>query len=124
MDATIYSERLYGVLVNRANYVRRKVKQCAGSVPKKRFFQLGWEFKVEHSEVVTTISQEIEQFKAQITTLESQKCILESENQQLQRKTTMLSERIRKTTSSTGSHTRSKSLRNHLLNIPSLISGV
>ena len=40
-----YSERLYGVLVNRANYIRRKVKQCAGSVPKKRFLQLGWEFK-------------------------------------------------------------------------------
>ena len=69
-----YSERLYGVLVNRANYIRRKVKQCAGSVPKKRFLQLGWEFKLERSEVeVNAISQDIEQFKAQITTLESQK---------------------------------------------------
>ena len=45
-----------------------KVKRCAGSVPKKWFLQLGWEFKLERSEVdVTTMSQEIEQFKAQIT---------------------------------------------------------
>lgn len=107
-----YSERLYGVLVNRANYTRRKVKQCAGSIPKKRFLQLGWEFKLERSEVeVNAISQDIEQFKAQITTLESQKKFLESENQKLQQKTAMLSERIRKITSSTGSHTRSKSLK-------------
>ena len=114
-----YSERLYGLLINRANYIRRKVRLCSGTVPKKRFLQLEWEFQLEHSEVeVAAMSREIEQFKVQVITLQAPKSSmkqevnkLESEKQSLQRKTVVLSDRLRKSPLATANHTRSRSLK-------------
>ena len=47
----LYSERLYRVLVSRANNIRRKVRQCSGSIPKQKFLQLKWELKLETTKV-------------------------------------------------------------------------
>lgn len=38
-----YTKRLYDLLVNRANHLKRKRREVTGGAPRRRFFQKEWE---------------------------------------------------------------------------------
>ena len=65
-----YSERLYRVLVNRANHIRKKVRQCHGSIPKQKFLQITWEFQLHSDEIeVATLGDKIKALEAEVSAL-------------------------------------------------------
>lgn len=68
-----YSERLYRVLVNRANNVWRKVRQHSGSIPKQKFLQLTWELKLHITEFeVAAMGSKIKALEAEVSSLRDQ----------------------------------------------------
>lgn len=101
-----YSERLYRVLVNRANNIRRKVRQHSGSIPKQKFLQLTWELKLHSTEVeVAAMGSKIKALEADISSLRDQHSDMErqvqklvSDKKLLLKNTRRLSDRLNKST--------------------------
>ena len=102
-----YSERLYRLLVNRANNIRRKVRQHSGSIPKQKFLQLTWELKLHSTEVeVAAMGSKIKALEAEVSSLRDQHSDMErqvqklvSDKKLLLKNTRRLSDRLNKSTS-------------------------
>ena len=50
----VFSSHLAQVLINRANYLKWKVRQLRGSIPRQRFLQQLWKFSFEREEQEAT----------------------------------------------------------------------
>ena len=104
--AILYSERLYRVLVNRANHIRKKVRQCRGSIPKQKFLQITWEFQLHSDEIeVATLGDKIKALEAEVSALRDQHSDiqrevekLESDKKVLCKTASKLSDRLKKST--------------------------
>ena len=96
-----HTERLSKVLGTRARNIRRKVQGCTGSVPKQRFLQLKWELQLLPSELVTNDSK-LNELELQVHDLKQKnasmgKAIdqLKSDKQNLLKKTSALTDRLK-----------------------------
>lgn len=101
-----YTQRLGTVLVNRANDLRTKMKGLSGGAPKRKFFQKEWSLNLELTEIVThervqlaeriqLAENKAQQLQEQVTTLESERHVLQAEVQRT-------SEKFRKACARTG----------------------
>ena len=101
-----YSERLHRVLVNRANYIQRKVRQCWGSIPKQKFLQITWEFQLHTDDIeVAALGSKIKALEAEVSALRDQHSDiqrevekLESDKKLLCKTASKLSDRLKKST--------------------------
>lgn len=72
-----YTQRVSTLLVNRANYLRRKMKTLSGGAPRRNFFQKHWAPQLEAAEVVTheriqQAEERVEQLQDRVTSLETE----------------------------------------------------
>ena len=67
----VYTERLAGVLINRANYVRRKARTMGGGRTRQIFLDQKWELTVHSDELSQAASKENSSLKEQVRTLET-----------------------------------------------------
>lgn len=56
----VYCQRLHTLLVNRANYLKRKQRVLKGGAPCRKFFQRTWDLKLHKTEVKTIKEQVLE----------------------------------------------------------------
>ena len=54
-----YTQRLYDVLVNRANRLKWQHRNLTGGAPRRRFFQKEWELKLVPGEIVTEVERSL-----------------------------------------------------------------
>ena len=77
-----YSERLYRV---RANHIRKKVRQCRGSIPKQKFLQITWEFQLHSDAVeVAALGDKIKALEAEVSALRDQHSDIQREVEKLE----------------------------------------
>ena len=67
----VFTERLAGVLVNRANFVRRKSRSMGGGRTRQIFLDQVWELTVPSVELCQSASKENASLKEQVRTLET-----------------------------------------------------
>ena len=83
--AILYSERLYRVLVNQASHIRKKVRQCSGSIPKPKFLKITWEFQLHSDEVeVAALGDKIKALEAEVSALRDQHSDIQREVEKLE----------------------------------------
>lgn len=67
----LHTERLAGVLINRANFIRRKSKTLGGGRTRQVFLDQKWELTVHQDELSQAASKENSTLKEQVQTLET-----------------------------------------------------
>ena len=66
-----YTERLYSVIVSRANYVRRKLRSLKHGRNQENFKALDWELRIHQHELsITSIQKENKQLQQKLKTSE------------------------------------------------------
>ena len=75
-----YTESLRGVLVKRANHLKKKMRKLTGGAPRRKFFQQSWTLAVcrdevvAHSETIKKLENNVERLKEQVSEVALQKC--------------------------------------------------